>query len=291
MKLLKKKNLKSMKNKIKTAALAILMLCMGPVLAQDAAEKPDSQVEPENQTVAPAQGIRKDTTRQFKRVKLDGISAVVGDYVILDSDIEKTLIDLRSQGASVEDVTPCSLLGKLMEDRLYAHMAIQDSIIISDDDVHATSDRQIQSLVAQIGDIKKVLKFYKKEDEKSFREELFEINKLRMLSERMKSKIVSEIEITPEEVRQFFSKIPKDELPQFGAELEIAQIVKEPKASEVEKQKVRDKLNAIKADIEDNGSSFSVKAILYSKDKGQTANGGFYRVTKEFKRRGNIRTF
>ena len=34
-----------------------------------------------------------------QRIKVDGVAAVVGDYVILESDIEKTLIDLRNQGA------------------------------------------------------------------------------------------------------------------------------------------------------------------------------------------------
>ncbi len=254
-------------------------LSMG--LAQDSIpEIPDNQVEP-MESIAEATPRKKDSTNNFKRIKLDGIAAVVGDYVILDSDIEKTLIDLKSQGASTEDITRCGLLGKLMEDRLYAHQAVQDSILVSDDEVNATGDRQLQSLVQQIGSMEKVLKYYKKEDEVSFREELYKINKLRMLSERMQQDIISEIEITPEEVRQFFNKIPEGERPVFGAELEIAQIVKAPEPSEEEKQKVIDKLNEIKADIEDNDASFNVKAILYSQDPGSKSKGGFYSITKQ----------
>ncbi|TMU50650.1 peptidylprolyl isomerase [Flagellimonas algicola] len=222
-----------------------------------------------------------DSTESVNRVKLDGIAAVIGDYVILDSDVDKTLIDLKSQGASTEDITKCSLLGKLMEDRLYAHQAVQDSLLVSDDQVNAQSDRQIQQLVAQVGSMDKVLKFYKKPDIESFREELFEINKLRMLSEKMQSSIVEELEVTPEEVRQFFSKIPEDELPVFGAELEIAQIVKQPVAPEEEKQKVIDRLKQIKQDVEDNDASFNVKAILYSQDPGSKSKGGFYSMTRE----------
>nr|WP_245233074.1 peptidylprolyl isomerase [Maribacter forsetii] len=233
------------------------------------------------EAIAEAAPVKKDSATNFKRIKLDGIAAVVGDYVILDSDIEKTLIDLKSQGASTEDITHCGLLGKLMEDRLYANQAVQDSILVSDDEVNATGDRQLQSLVQQIGSMEKVLKYYKKTDEASFREELYKINKLRMLSERMQQDIIKEIEITPEEVRQFFNKIPEDERPVFGAELEIAQITKEPEPSDEEKQKVIDKLNQIKADVDDNGSSFSVKAILYSQDPGSKSKGGFYSITKD----------
>ncbi len=102
-----------------------------------------------------------------------------------------------------------------------------------------------------------------------------------MLSEKMQQSIVSEIEITPEEVRQFFSKIPEGERPVFGAEMEISQIVKEPEPSEEEKQKIIDKLSTIKADVEDNDASFNVKAILYSQDPGSKSKGGFYSITKD----------
>ena len=224
---------------------------------------------------------RKDSVISDKKVKIDGVVAVIGDYVILNSDVEKTLIDLRSQGASTEDITHCQLLGKLMEDRLYAHQAVQDSLLVSDDQVNATSDRQIQQLTSQIGSLEKVLKFYKKPDLESFRKELFEINKLRMLSEKMQNKIVEDVEVTPEEVRQFFYKFPEEERPVFGAELEISQIVKQPEATEEEKQKVINRLQTIKQDVEENGASFNVKAILYSQDPGSKSKGGFYSMTRE----------
>jgi len=273
MKPLKKKNLKFMEMSKKVIVFFFLSFFMGNIFAQESVDTADVSEEA-------VLGVKKDTSN-LKKIKLDGVAAVVGDYVILDSDIEKTLIDLKSQGVSNKDVTKCSLLGKLMEDRLYAHQAVQDSILVSDDEVNATSDRQIQQLVQQVGSMKKVLQFYKKEDETSFRKELFEINKLRILSERMQQSIVGEMEITPEEVRQFFNKIPKEERPVFGAELEIAQIVKTPEAPEEEKQKVIDKLNAIRSDVLDNGASFNVKAILYSQDPGSKSKGGFYAITRQ----------
>ena len=266
MKQSKKKNLRSMKR----SNVFLLLMLLGAVSLLSAQEG-DEALSAKADSVTPP-------TQKFK---LDGISAVVGDYVILESDIEKTLIDLKSQGAPIEDFSRCSLLGKLMEDRLYAHQAVQDSLLVSDDQVNAQSDRQIQQLVAQVGSMEKVLKFYKKPDIESFRKELFEINKLGMLSERMQSKIVEGVEVTPEEVRQFFNKIPEDERPVFGAELEIAQIVKQPTAPEEEKQKVINRLKQIKQDVEENDASFNVKAILYSQDPGSKSKGGFYSMTRE----------
>lgn len=281
MKQLKTMNSKYMNKKIKVWAAASFLGCFLSFTAKAQDSIPSTNTESTDLLVEADTQLNADSTSTFKKVKLDGISAVIGDYVILESDIEKTLIDLRNQGASTEDVTRCGLLGKLMEDRLYAHQAVQDSILVSDDEVNATGERQLQSLVQQIGSMEKVLKYYKKENEADFREELYKINKLRMLSERMQQKIVSEIEITPEEVRQFFSKIPKEERPVFGSEMEIAQIVKEPKPTDAEKQKVIDQLNTIKEDVEDNDASFNVKAILYSEDPGSKSKGGFYSITKD----------
>ncbi|MBT8298303.1 MAG: peptidylprolyl isomerase, partial [Maribacter sp.] len=265
----------------KFTRLLLFLFISNIAISQVPEEVPNTQVEPVLPELQADMGVKKDSTPKFKKLKLDGIAAVVGDYVILESDIEKTLIDLKSQGAMTADITRCGLLGKLMEDRLYAHQAVQDSLLVSDDEVNLTTERQIQSFVAQMGSMEKLLKFYKKESEASLREDINKINKLRMLSEKMQGSIVSEIEITPEEVRQFFNKIPENERPVFGAELEISQIIKQPKATEVEKRKVIDKLKTIKADVEDNDAKFSVKAILYSQDPGSKSKGGFYSITKD----------
>jgi peptidyl-prolyl cis-trans isomerase SurA len=241
---------------------------------------PDTQVEPP-EGIAGGDYTEQQNALPAQRIKLDGIAAVVGDYVILDSDVEKTLIDLKNQGATDADVNHCSLLGKLMEDRLYAHQAVQDSILVSDDEVNGRNDQYIQEFVQRLGSMEKVLEFYNQETVEDLREELYKINKLQMLSQRMQQNIVGEIEVTPEEVRQFFNRIPEDEKPVFGAELEIAQIVKKPEIPESEKQKVVDLLNEIKADVEDNGASFRVKAILYSQDPGSKSKGGFYSMTRQ----------
>lgn len=227
--------------------------------------------------------VKPDSVKQvkFKKIKVDGVAAVIGDFVILESDIDKNLIDLQNQGVLSKDITRCALLGKLMEDKLYAHHAIQDSLEISDTEIKSVVGEQINYLVQQLGTMEKVLKYYNKDDEESFRNELFEIQKTRRLSERMQASIIEAIEITPEEVRQWFNKIPKEKLPVFGAELEIAQIVIEPKASEEEKQKVIDKLKAMKLDVVENGASFATKAVLYSDDEASRPKGGFYAINRK----------
>ena len=208
---------------------------------------------------------------QSAKTKIDGVASVVGDYLILETDIDRALVELRSQNVDTKNITRCQLLGKLMEDKLYVSQAIQDSIKISDTNIRDGVSRRLEFLVEQLGDMKKVVAFYHKDDEQSLRDELFDILKQNELSSRMKAKIVENIEVTPEEVKQFFNKIPKNELPTIGTELEIAQIVIEPKAPQNEVDKVIEQLKEIKKDIIENGASFSTKAILYSADR---ATGG-----------------
>ena len=227
---------------------------------------------------------------QGEKIKIDGVSAVVGDYVILESDINKTLVEMKSQGIPTKGVTRCQLLGKLMEDKLYAHHAVQDSLEISIEEIYSTVDQIVENFTQQLGSIEKVLDFYNKEDESSFRQEIFDINKIQKLSMLMQQKIVKDIEVTPEEVRIFFENIPKKDLPIFGTELEISQIVIEPKVSDNESDRIINQLKTFREDILERGSSFASKAILYSQDPGSRSSGGKYtlhrkrpRMVKEFR--------
>ena len=206
-----------------------------------------------------------------KRLKVDGVAAVVGDYLILESDIDMAFAELEQQEVDSKNFTRCQLLGKLMEDRLYAHQAVQDSLSVNDAQVRDNVGQRLEYLAAQMGgDMKKVVQFYNKDDEQSMRDELFEIFKLNMLGQQMRAKVTEKVEVTPEEVRQFFNAIPENERPLFGTELEIAQIVINPVAPKSEVQKVIDRLNEIKADVEQNGASFATKAILYSLDRASS---------------------
>ena len=216
-----------------------------------------------------------------QRIKIDGVAAVIGDYVILESDIDKAYVDLQSQGIPTKNIERCSLLGKLMEDKLYAHHAEQDSLQVSDAEVNDYVGRTIDYFVQELGSMEKVLEFYKKPNEQAFRDELFDINRVQQLSQKMQAKIVEEIEITPDEVRQFFDNIPADELPVFGAELEIAQIVIEPVPTSDEEDRIIRQLESMRNDVLENGSSFSSKAILYSQDPGSRSRGGRYTLDRK----------
>ncbi len=223
---------------------------------------------------------KKATTPQQKRQRVDGIVATVGDYTVLDSDIDKAFLEIEGSGGSVKDITRCQMLGKLLEDKLYAHQAIQDSIVVKDEEVKEKMNQQIDYMVEQLKSMENVVKYFKKNNEDEFKTELFEILKQQKLAAEMQKKIIDPIQITPEETRNFFKKIPESERPMLGAELEIARIVIAPKVSQAEKQVVIDRLKEIKKQVQE-GSSFTTKAVLYTEDPGSRSSGGFYKINKK----------
>lgn len=225
-----------------------------------------------------AQDVATNTKTKFK---VDGVAGVVGDYLILESDIDKFLFDIKSQGQSSVDITPCQVMGKLLEDKLLAHHAIQDSIVVNDAQIDSEVDQIIDRFAQQLGSIQKVIEYYKKDNIAELRAELFSIRRDIRLSESMNEKIISSVDVTPDEVKSFFESIPEDELPTFGVELEIAQIVVEPKATDAERQRVIDRLNSFRSDIIDNGSSFATKAVLYTDDGASRGDGGFMTINRK----------
>jgi peptidyl-prolyl cis-trans isomerase SurA len=215
-----------------------------------------------------------------KKEKVDGVIAVVGDYIVLDSDIDLEYIQLKAQGVDTKNITRCELFGKQLEDKLYAHQAIQDSIVVTDAEVNSYMSEQLDAMIEQVGSLEKVIKFYKKKTEEDFKSYFFDIIKMNKLTSQMQKKIVDEVTITPEEVRNFFKGIPVDEIPTFGAEMEVAQIVVKPAITEDEKKRVIEKLKEIRQDVL-NGSSFFSKAVLFSEDPGSSSNGGFYKMNRK----------
>ena len=250
---------------IKNILLSFLFLTINPVVAQEIAKD----------TI-----VKKRLISNGKKQKIDGVVATVGDYIILDSDIDKSYLEISSQGGSIKDISRCQMLGKLLEDRLYAHQAVQDSIIVTDVEVKSKLEEQLSYMMENLGTMDKVLQYFHKNNEDDFRQDLSEIIKMNKLTGEMQKKIVDEVTITPEEVRNFFKKIPDADKPVFGAELEVAQIVINPKVAEEEKKKVIDKLLEFKQEII-AGGSFATKAVLYSQDPGSSTNGGYYKMNRK----------
>ncbi|EDM43164.1 putative exported peptidyl-prolyl cis-trans isomerase [unidentified eubacterium SCB49] len=274
------------KNNIATA-LVLLMTVTG--FSQVAVVDSTGVVKVQNDAVVSELASKTDSLKPFEKYKVEGVTAVVGEYVIVEFDIDLSYQELKAQGIPVEEISRCQLMGKLMEDKLYAHHAKQDSIMVSDNEITQQIDQQMEYMVSELGSEEKVAAYYRKESISELRKELFEVNKTQKLAGEMQRSIIENVEVTPEEVRSFFYNIPEDERPIFSAEVEVAQLVVEPKITQESRQDAIDQLNEWRTDILENGSSFATKAVLYSKD-GSAQKGGLIAgvrrnspMAKEFK--------
>jgi peptidyl-prolyl cis-trans isomerase SurA len=215
------------------------------------------------------------------RLKIDGVAAVVGEYLIIDSDIQKLQIDAKQQDIPESETTSCKMLERIMDNKLFAHHAIQDSLIVSEEMIMSRTEQQIQGIIEQVGNEQRVLDFYGKESIDDIKQELYDRNLERALAEEMQGTVVADVEVTPEETRNFFESIPADELPYFGDEVEVAQIVIEPQVGEEQIQAVIARLNEFRREVLEDGKAFATRAVLYSEDEGSKKSGGFYTLTRK----------
>lgn len=228
-----------------------------------------------------SQGIAQEQT------KIDGVGAVVGKNIVLYSEIRAAKMQLDQENEGKSKYTECSILEKILNDKLLAHHAVIDSLEIDEAQINSEVDRKIDYFQQQLGTKEKLLDFFGFNSLTDIKKELFNVEKESQLIKRMQQKITTGIDVTPEEVSNYYKSLQaEDAVPEFGTEVEIGQIVLEAIPDSKEEQRIIDKLNKIKNDIEQNGSSFRMKAILYSQDpavarKG-SGNGGLYKgITKE----------
>lgn len=262
---------------IRNISLCLLLLFLSNSSAQVTVDEDDNLL---NTTIDSTQ-LQELKTGTKDRIKVDGIAAVVGDYLILESDVKKFLMNQKERSSDPSSVTACSVLRRIMENKLFAHQAVQDSIEIPVSRLQDNTEQQIAKMLEQIKSMSRLLDFYNVDSEQELRDKLFDINKEQLLTNRMQSNVTDDIEVTPEEVRNFFESIPDDEKPIFGTEVEVAQIVIRPQVGEKERQAVIDELNGYRKDVLESGSSFRSKAVIYSEDKGSRSKGGKITLSRD----------
>ncbi|MDC3196072.1 peptidylprolyl isomerase, partial [Flavobacteriaceae bacterium] len=200
--------------------------------------------------------------------------------IVLDSDIEKFKLELENNSEGKIKISDCEMLEQLMLQKLLAHHAVVDSIVVSDAEVNSQVERNIQFFSQEYGSVEKVVEAYGFNDIEDLKTELFGIEKENSLIQKEQGQITENIDVTPEEIRIYFNGLKeKGELPEFPAEIQIAQLVLNAEASPEEIDRILKKLNQLKKEIEE-GSSFKMKAIINSNDPGVTNNGGRYTIDK-----------
>ncbi|MEY3737958.1 MAG: hypothetical protein RL544_736 [Bacteroidota bacterium] len=222
---------------------------------------------------------------QSKKVIADKIVGQVGDKIILRSDIENAISDLKRQAQGQENViipTACQILeGQLIQKALVLQ-GQKDSLKISEDDIDAALDNRIRGAIQQYGS-KDLLEEIAGKTIYQLKEDFREAFRDQKLAEEMQKKIVGNVKITPNEVRAYYAKIPKDSLPFYESEVEISQVVVIPKANKDVEEYVAKQMLDYKRQVESGKQKFEQLVKLYSEDPGSKDAGGQYTLNRNEK--------
>jgi peptidyl-prolyl cis-trans isomerase SurA len=209
------------------------------------------------------------------QTSLDRVVAVVGKYMVLQSEVTEGLADARAKGYNLGANGDCDVLEQILMMKLLMAQADKDSITVGDNEVENELNRRINYMLKQFGSQENMEMQLGKEMQlikEDFRKDIHDI----LLAQKMNQKIAGDAKVTPAEVRAYLKSIPEDSLPLINSEVEIGEIVKKPLISEKAKKEAKEKLANIRKQVVENGESFAVKATLYSEDPGSAKNGGEY---------------
>ena len=203
---------------------------------------------------------------------IDQVLGVVGNNIILKSEIEDQYLQYKAQNLPEEGDVKCQLLEEMLFQKLLINQAELDSLQVSDKEIEGELENTINRFIAQIGSEERLEQLYNKKI-REIKAEFKELIKDRLLAQKMQQKLTKDIKLTPADVQRFFKNIPKDSLPVVNTTTEIQQIARYPKISDEEKTLIREKLDEYRKRVM-AGEKFSTLAKMYSEDPGTAAKGG-----------------
>src|SRR4051812_7793690 len=199
------------------------------------------------------------------KVVADKIVGIVGDKVILQSEITNSITDLQRQGTQLPPDVDCYIMEQQLISKAMVVQAQRDSIEVTDDEVEALLDNRIRYFVNQYGS-KEALEEIAGRTVYQLKEDFRPGIREQELNKKMQAKIVENVKITPQEVKAYYDKIPKDSLAFYESELEIGEIVVYPKASRDLEKLAMDDLEDYKKQVESGKAQFETLESLYSDD-------------------------
>ncbi len=219
-----------------------------------------------------------------QKMVADKIAAIVGDKIVLRSDIEGEMVNL--QRSTVDNTlppnAPCMIMEQIIAQKVMVMQAERDSLPVSEQDVDGQIENRIryfEDLYGSREKMKEVTGYSIYQLRERFRQPIKE----GLLAKAMQDKITSSVKVTPSEVKKYFDAIPKDSLQFYESELEIGQIVIQPKATKEMDQYSIDRLLEFKKQVQEKTSDFGRLAILYSEDPGAKENKGVYILNRNDK--------
>ena len=174
---------------------------------------------------------------------IDEVIWVVGDEPILKSEVEIMKLQGEAEGMKWDGDPECILPEQIAVQKLFLHQAALDSIEVTESEIAQGVDQQINYWISlpQIGSREKLEEFQNK-SMTQIRQDLHDDYKNRQLVQKMQEKLVSDVKVSPAEVREYFKKLPVDSIPMIPTTVEVEILTQTPKVEVEEVNRIKNQL-------------------------------------------------
>jgi peptidyl-prolyl cis-trans isomerase SurA len=205
---------------------------------------------------------------------VDKILAIVGNEIIMQSDLNGQLMALSQQNPNLninDRELRQQILNAMINEKLVIMKAIEDSITASDEEIQSQWEFYLNRVIQYYGSAKRVEDIYGMSIarmESEYREEI----RKQILSQKVKQLKFSDIKVTQREVQDFFDQF-KDSIKVIPAQVELYHLVKNVESDDNIKENLIKLANSVRDSIL-NGGNFADFAKRYSNDPGTAIIGG-----------------
>jgi peptidyl-prolyl cis-trans isomerase SurA len=208
--------------------------------------------------------------------RIDGIVAVVGDEIVLASDVRDRVTQAQLEGREVSANNECGLIESILFEKLLLHNARLDSLEVTDAEVMGEIDRRLTYYLQMFGSLEAFEAEYGK-SVAEWKAEFQDPVREQILAQKMQAEIDQSVRSTPAEVQNYFNAIPADSLPLIPEELSYSELVMQPEVGEAQKMRTRNTLDSIRTLVSTGKISMTLAATRYSEDPGSKYKGGCYK--------------
>lgn len=202
---------------------------------------------------------------------IDRVVAVVGDFNVLQSDVEQAYLQMKMPGSYVPPNAKCGIFNQLIEQKLLMAQSKIDSIEVGPDQVEMQMESRLDYFISQFGNEEEMESYFEKSIY-DIKDDLREAIKEQMITQEVQASIVEGVSTTPSDVKSFYRSLDEDSIPYINTQVEISQIVAYPSYSDEAIFLVKERLLELRKRVMD-GEDFGTLAILYSEGPSASRRG------------------